>query len=306
MVASGLIDVHQHLVPTDYRAAIDAATGGSIGGIPQPAWDEDSMLARMHALNIERAVLSVSTPALAPISAADRPALARSCNQTMADLKARHPGALGGFALLPLPDVEATLTEIAYALDVLHLDGVGVLTNYDGRYLGDRLFEPVLAELDRRRTVVHVHPNLPPPAADSRLLLPAPVLEFTFDTTRMIAELILTETLARYPDLKLVLSHLGGTLPWSAWRLSMLDDLPAADGGRREPVRDQLRRLYYDLALSASPEALQTAAEVVGSERLLYGSDIPFAPPPFVDRNLAQVSADLTARTRDNTARLFS
>lgn len=304
--ASGLIDVHQHLVPPDYRAAIDAATGGSVGGIPQPAWDEASMLERMQTLNIARAVLSVSAPALAPLPVADRPALARSCNQTMADLSTRHSGMLGGFALLPLPDVEATLTEIAYALDVLHLDGVAVLTNYDGRYLGDRAFEPVLSELDRRAAVVHVHPNLPPAMTDARLLLPAPVLEFTFDTTRMVAELILTETLVRYPDLKLVLSHLGGTLPWAAWRLSMLDDFPATDGGRREPVRDQLRKLYYDVALSASPEALQLAADVVGTDRLLYGSDIPYGPTPFVAKNTEQiVSADLVARTRDNTARLF-
>ncbi len=223
----------------------------------------------------------------------------------MADLSARHPGTLGGFALLPLPDVDAALAEITYALDVLRLDGVAVLTNYEGRYLGDRWFEPVLAELDRRHAVVHVHPNLPPAMADARLLLPAPVLEFTFDTTRMVAELILTETPARYPNLKLVLSHLGGTLPWAAWRLSMLDEFPSAGGGRREPVHDQLRRFYYDVALSASPEALQLAAEVVGTDRLLYGSDIPFAPAPFVAKNTAQVDPNLAARTRDNAQRLF-
>lgn len=285
--------------------AIDAATDGSVGGIPQPAWDENSMLERMQTLNIERAVLSVSAPALAPLPTADRPALARSANQMMADLRARHPGRLGGFALLPLPDVEAALTEITYALDVLQLDGVGVLTNYDGRYLGDRQFEPVLAELDRRGAVVHVHPNLPPTMSDAKLRLPAPVLEFTFDTTRMVAELILAETLARYRNLSLVLSHLGGTLPWAAWRLSMLDDLPSADGGRREPVRDQLRRLYYDVALSASPEALALAADVVGADRLLYGSDIPFAPEPFIAKNTREVHPDLVARTRDNTQRLF-
>jgi predicted TIM-barrel fold metal-dependent hydrolase len=302
--APGLIDVHQHLVPPDYRAAIDAAIG-SIGGIPQPDWSEDAMLERMATLSIDRAVLSVSAPALAPITPSDRPALARTCNQTMADVRARHPGAIGGFALLPLPDVDATLIEIAYALDVLRLDGVALLTNYEGRYLDDRMFAPVLAELDRRGVVAHVHPNLPPPMPDARLSMPAPVLEFTFDTTRMIGELILTETLGRYRNLRLVLSHLGGTLPWAAWRLSMLDDVPSAGGGRREPVRDQLRRMYYDVALSATPEALQLAGEVVGTDRLLYGSDFPFAPAAFIDKNTRSVSADLVARTRDNTQRLF-
>jgi predicted TIM-barrel fold metal-dependent hydrolase len=307
---SGLIDVHHHIVPADYRVAIDAATGGSIGGIPQPAWDEHSMLERMDEVGIARALVSVSAPALGPIDADARPRIARMCNSEIAALRATYPDRIGGFAVLPLPDVAASMAEIAYALDELGLDGVSLLTNYDGRYLGDPLFEPVLAELDRRGVVAHVHPNLPPAMADARLRLPAPVLEFTFDTTRMVAELILGETLLRYERLTLVLSHLGGTLPWVAWRLSMLDEFPSARGSRREPVRDQLRRLYYDVALSASPSGLTMAAEVIGADRLLYGSDVPFAPASFIDANTASLThridgADLFARTRDNAERLF-
>jgi predicted TIM-barrel fold metal-dependent hydrolase len=223
-----------------------------------------------------------------------------------------NPGRVGGFAVLPLPDVAASLAELTYALDELHLDGVSLLTNYAGRYLGDPAFAPLLEELDRRATIVHVHPNLPPPMPQARLQLPAPVLEFTFDTTRMIADLILTETLHRYERLTLVLSHLGGTLPWVAGRLAMLDGFPSAVPGNRsrEPVRDQLRRLYYDLALAADPLMLRLAVDIVGADRLLYGSDIPFAPDDFVDRNTRELSvsrdgADLAAVTRENAERLF-
>lgn len=152
---------------------------------------------------------------------------------------------IGGFAVLPLPDAPASLAEIAHALDTLRLDGISLLTTYAGTYLGDPTFEPVLAELDGRASVAHIHPNLPPPMIGASLRLPAPVLEFTFDATRMVAELILSGTLMRYRRLRLILSHLGGTLPCLAWRLSMLDDIPSAInyGHSREPAREQLRRL---------------------------------------------------------------
>lgn len=304
-MVSGLVDVHHHVVPDVYRAAIKAATDGTVGGIPQPAWSEEAMLDRIENLGVERAVVSISAPALEPVDDGERPALARACNDAIADLAKRNPGTIGGFAALPMPDVAASVAEVRRALGELKLDGVAVLTNYGGRYLGDPLFAPLLEELDRHGAVVHVHPNLPPPLAGAQLALSAPVLEFTFDTTRMVAEMILAETLQRYPGLTLVLSHLGGTLPWVAWRLSMLDDFPSAKGGPREPVRDQLRRCYYDVALSADPAALRLAAELVGTDRLLYGSDFPFAPTGFIDRNRTNVHEPLASATSDNAERLF-
>ena len=304
-MGSGLVDVHHHVVPDVYRAAIDAATDGTVGGIPQPAWSEPAMLDRIESLGVERAIVSISAPALEPVADDSRAALARECNDAIAALVARNPGTIGGFGVLPLPDVAASVTEVRRVLAELKLDGVAALTNYGGRYLGDPVFAPVLAELDRHGAVVHVHPNLPPAMPGARLSLPAPVLEFTFDTTRMVAELILTESLHRYPRLKLVLSHLGGTLPWVAWRLSMLDEFPSSAGASREPVRDQLRRCYFDLALSADPAALSLAAEVVGTDRLLYGSDFPFAPAGFIDRNRKNCDEALVSATKDNAARLF-
>lgn len=304
-MVNGLVDVHHHVVPDIYRAAIEAATDGTVGGIPQPAWSEKATLDRIESLGVERAIVSISAPALEPVEDGERHALAHDCNDAIADLAKRNPGTIGGFAVLPMPDVTASVAEVRRALGELRLDGVAVLTNYGGRYLGDPVFAPLLEELDRHNAVVHVHPNLPPPLTGAQLSLPAPVLEFTFDTTRMIAEMILTETLQRYPRLTLVLSHLGGTLPWVAWRLSMLDDLPSSTGGRRESVRDQLRRCYYDVALSADPAALRLAADVVGADRLLYGSDFPFAPAGFIDRNRKNCDEPLALTTNDNAARLF-
>ena len=304
-MGAGHVDVHHHVIPDDYRAAIVAATDGTVGGVPLPAWTEQAMLDRIDALGVERAVVSISAPALEPVAPDARVALATTCNDAMAALAARHGSAVGAFAVLPMPVVAASVDETRRALGELGLDGVAVLTNYGGRYLGDPSFAPLLEEFERHAAVVHVHPNLPPPMATARLTLPAPVLEFTFDTTRMVAELILSETLAKYPSVSFVLAHLGGTLPWVAWRLSMLDDFPSASGGRREPVRDQLRRCYYDVALSAHPARLALAADVVGADRLLYGSDFPFAPDGFIDRNLANLDGALAHATRENAARLF-
>ncbi|HWF53184.1 MAG TPA: amidohydrolase family protein [Solirubrobacteraceae bacterium] len=311
MSSAGLVDLHHHLVPDAYRAALVRAGAGTVGGIPLPPWEAGSMLERMDRLGIERAVLSVSAPALLPAAPGERTTLARLCNDEAAELVAAHPGRLGAFALLPLPDVDGALHEIDRALGSLGLDGVSLLTNYEGRYLGHEALRPVLEELDRRAAVVHVHPNLPPPMRDAELLLPAPVLEFTFDTTRAVADLIAGEVLDRCPDVRFVLSHLGGSLPFLAHRLSMLDAVPsgATPARPRTTVLAQLRRLHYDVALSGSPANLHFAAEVVGIERLVYGSDTPFAPPPFVEagaRVLAELpDAERAAIGRANALRLL-
>lgn len=310
MNLDGVVDFHHHIVPAGYREAIDVATAGSIGGIPQPPWSEESMLRRIDRLGIGRALVSISAPALAPVAAASRRPLAVECNNTIADLTTRHPDVIGGFAVLPMPDVAASVIEIGRALDDLGLDGVALLTNYDGVYLGDPEFAPVLEELDRRGTLVHVHPNVPPAMPAAQLSLPPPVLEFTFDTTRMIAEMIAAETMRKYERLRLVLSHLGGTLPWVAWRLSMLDEFPSTfdPSGPRRSVSAELRRFHYDVALSASPAALQLAADVVGADRLVYGSDMPFVPKSFMDKNNQNLveSHDLLATLRRNTDALLA
>jgi predicted TIM-barrel fold metal-dependent hydrolase len=309
--AAGLVDVHHHVVPGAYRAELERSGHSAVGGIPLPPWDPESMLERMGALGIEHAVVSISAPALVPVAAGRRAELARECNEELAALAKARPGRLGAFATLPLPDVDAALAEIDHALGPLGLDGVALLTNYGGRYPGDETLRPVLEELDRRRAVAHVHPNLPPEMPEARLLLPPPVLEFTFDTTRALADMIATETLERQPGIAFVLSHLGGALPFLAWRLSMLDAVPSAAHPERPrmPVREQLRGLYYDTAVAAGPENLRLAAELLGTDRILYGSDTPFAPAPFVEANTRGLEVlDAAARGavgRENALRLL-
>ena len=134
-----------------------------------------------------------------------------------------HPSRFGSFALLPLPDVDGALEEITYALDILHLDGVGLFSSVNNRYLGDPLFDPVFDELNRRQAVVFIHPTHCEAPPETNLGAPPFVVEYVFDTTRAVVNLIFTGTLKRYPDIRLIIAHGGGTVPYLAQRISMLE-----------------------------------------------------------------------------------
>ena len=286
------IDVHHHFLPDPYRAALAAADVNTIGTVPFPVWDAESMLARLDQLEIARALLSISAPGVAVGRPEKHAVLARDCNESAAALVDGYPDRIGFFASLPLPDVDAALREIHHSLDVLGADGVVLFTNHAGCYLGDEHLEPIMEELDRRGAVAFVHPALPPGATELGRTLQPPVLEFTFDTTRAIADMIAIGFTVRYPNVRMILAHLGGALPFLAWRLSMLEDTahPVGQGFRRfgVSVQDCLRAFYYEVA-TAGPEAVRAAATCVGSDRLLFGSDVPFIPPAFLDRTLAEL-----------------
>src|SRR5262245_47259069 len=156
--APSFIDTHNHAMLPDYVTALGKIGVTDAGGVPFPHWDAQSDLALMDRHGIAAAVLSVSAPGVFFDDVGLARRLARACNEALAETWRAHPARFGALAALPLPDVEAALAELAYALDVLKLDGVCLLTNVGGRYLGDPLFDPLMAELDRRRVTVFAHP----------------------------------------------------------------------------------------------------------------------------------------------------
>ncbi|MFE9422324.1 amidohydrolase family protein [Kitasatospora sp. NPDC006697] len=275
--STGLIDVHHHAIPPGYAAALGDSV--AIPGVDYPTWTPQDSLELMDRNGIAAAVLSITAPGVGFLPAAPARQLARGVNEYFADLVRTHPRRFGGFAVLPLPDVAAAKDEIGYALDELGLDGVGLLTSYQGRYLGDPEFEPVLAELAERGTPIHVHPTTPPAKDLATFGLPPSLYEFTFETTRTVVSLLFAGVLDRIPGLKLVFSHAGGTLPMLAKRLtygptigSYLRDRPPAD------VLASLRRLHYDIAMSANEFALPPLTALADPGRILFGSDFPFMP----------------------------
>ena len=279
-----LIDVHHHIVPSAYIEALAGIGLTVVGGMPFPAWDAETTLGVMDRNGIAFAVTSISAPGVHFGDDAFARDLARRCNEISAELVEEHPTRFGAFAVLPLPDVEGSLVELEYALDTLALDGVVLLSSQsDGRYLGDPAFDELMVELDRRQLVAFVHPTVPVTSEPIRLDVPGPILEFTFDTTRATFSLVWNGTVERFPNIRFILSHAGGTVPFLAWRMSLLDLSPQMKERAPEGARHYLRRFYYDTALSANPHALRSLGELVPPSQVLFGSDYPFAPQPVTE-----------------------
>ncbi len=269
------IDVHQHLLPDFYLSALENRGLSNRGGRPFPEWDTQSTLELMERHGIATAMLSLSEPGVYFGDAQFARDLARRCNEYAAQLIQKHPGRFGAFAFLPLPDVEGALNELAYALDVLKLDGVILLSNYNGHYPGDPLFDELFDELQRRQTVVFLHPTVPTYYDSLKLSLPAFMLEFVFDTTRAATNLLFSGTLDRCPGVRFILAHAVGTIPYLTTRIAAGSAfIPGAPQG----VIGYLQQFYYDTALSSSPYTLRTLSELVDASHILFGSDYPFAP----------------------------
>ena len=309
----GRIDVHQHFLPPVYADALNRAGLRTVdGGMPIPAWSEAAALEMMDRQGIETAMVSLSSPSAHFLPLAERPGLVREINEAGAALMRAHPTRFGFFATLPLPDVAAALTEIAYVFDTLGVDGVILETNVDGHYLGTDLFAPVFAELNRRGATVFLHPTSPACFEAVALGRPAPLLEFPLDTTRAVTDLIYNRTLQTCPDLKVIVPHAGGALPSLAARIAAFANLPFITP---RPVSEQeafeaLQGLYYDVALSGHPVSLAVLRALAPLDHILFGSDWPFTPEMGVARNIAQLEAgltpdDLRAVARENAERLF-
>jgi 6-methylsalicylate decarboxylase len=181
-----------------------------VGGIAPPPWSRASALSFLDDAGIDVAITSISTPGVHTGDDAAARVLARRCNELAAEMTRDRPDRFGGFACLPLPDVDGALAELAYALDDLRLDGVVLFSNVRGIYLGDPHFTPLFDELQRRQAVVFVHPNPSPDPSAHALGLPDTLIDFTADTTRAIAQLHYSNTFARTPDVKYIFAHAGG------------------------------------------------------------------------------------------------
>ncbi|ASQ94578.1 amidohydrolase family protein [Streptomyces sp. 11-1-2] len=269
------IDVHQHIVPPIWAQTL-AAHGLDSGGWAIPAWSPTDAIAMMDQQGIATGVLSVTSPGVHLGSDAQARDLARAVNEYGAEVVRDHPGRFGHFASVPLPDVDAALAETAHALDTLGADGVVLMSNAHGRYLGDPDFEPLWAEIDRRGATVFVHPAQPPmPLLPGT---PAPLADYVFDTTRTALNLVLNGVMSRYPDMRVILSHGGGFLPYAAYRFSGLTSTVVDREREAGDILRDLKRFYFDTALSASPSALPALLAFAEPGHVLYGSDWPFAP----------------------------
>lgn len=287
------IDTHHHVVPPFYAAWLRRHER-TAGGLPIPAWDVDAALALMDRHDVASAVLSVSTPGVHLGDDADARAMARDVNDFAAQVVRDHPDRFGFFATLTLPDVDGALAELDRAFDTLGADGVVLLANHGGTYLGDPAFDPVFAALQRRAAVVFVHPSLIPGLAPVNGVPPF-IADFLLDTTRAAVNLARTGTLDRCPDVRFLLAHAGGFLPYAAYRLA---GAAAPDGDYLRGL-DRLRRYHFDVALSASPSALPSLLAFTTPDHVAFGTDFPYAP----DVAIAAMTAMFEAYPLDDGAR---
>ena len=289
------VDVHTHFLPDYYREALVAAGQTKPDGMPKiPDWSEAEALTAMDRLGIATAMVSVSSPGVhfGDDGAARR--LARRVNETAAGLARGRPDRFGFFAITPLPDVEGAIAEACYALDELGADGVVLETNHHGVYLGDAKLDGLYAELNRRRAVVFIHPTSPDCPCCETLALgyPRPLMEFIFETTRSVVQMILSGATTRYPDLRVIVPHAGAALPVIASRIeAQIALVPKAEGQTLPDLRTELRRLHYDLAGAPLPEGLGALLQIADRQHLHYGSDWPFTPTDLCEQLVRRLDA---------------
>jgi 6-methylsalicylate decarboxylase len=310
---AGRIDVHFHSIPDFFRDAVIAAGRGPTVTTGFPAWTAEAAIEVMDRHGIAVALLSISQPGLHFGDDAKARALARRGNEYHAELASRWPGRFGSFAAVPMPDVKGACAEIEFALDKLKADGVCLLASYGERFLGDAEFDAVLELLNARKAVVFVHPNYHPSSRGLKIDLPGWMAEFLFDTTRAALNLVFRGALERFPDIRFILAHAGGTLPYVAWRQSMAPLIDRRFAAQTpDAILERLGRFYYDTAISAGPATIAALRGIARAERILFGSDWPYAPEAVTARSVDALvgnhdldAAAQTAIARGNALSLF-
>ena len=265
------VDFHHHFLPPRH---IEAILAQRESGAP-PRWSPELSLEEMDKNGVATAIASLVQPGVWLGDVQKSRSLARDCNEYGAKMVADHRGRFGLFATIPLPDIEGSLREIEYALDTLHADGIGLMTSFDGKYLGDSAFAPVFEELNRRKAIVYTHPTQPQCCLGLVKGVPASSIEYATDSTRTIASLLFSGTAARSKDVRFIFSHGGGTVPFLVGRFERL-----AEEKKNVPdgVRTELGKFYYEIAQANHPGALAALLGLVPTSNVLFGSDYPLRP----------------------------
>jgi predicted TIM-barrel fold metal-dependent hydrolase len=301
------IDVHHHVVPPVQREALTAR------GSRPAQWSVQASLEDMDKGGVATSITSILNPGVwfGEVSEDSR-RLARQCNEYCAQLGRDHPGRFGFFAAIPLPDTEGSLREIEYSLDILKADGIALWTIYKpGKYLGDPSFVPVFEELNRRKALIYTHPTVPDCCGSVVKGVPTSAIEYATDTTRTVASMLFGEagTAFRFPDIRWIWSHSGGTIPFLTSRLIRLAHerkdprMPMPAGPM--PI---LEKYYYEVAQGNTPGQLAALTKMVSVSQILFGSDYPFREAKEAVDGLLDFkfpTADLRAIDHENAAKLM-
>jgi len=269
------IDVHHHFASPSWLQAMKLIGADSP---PIAHWSVQKSLDDMDQGGVATAVLSGNVPQVRPLSKEAAVRIARESNEYAKQLATDHPGRFGVFAMLPLPYIDESLKEIAYALDTLKADGIGVLTNYGDKWLGYSYFDPIWDELNRRKVTVFTHPADANCCVNLVQGVPPSAIEWGTDTTRSIANLIFSGSSQKYRDINWIFSHGGGVLTSVAERflVQMVTTPPYKGKFTREMVQAELNRFHYDTAQVSLDGTLAALAKLVPVSQIMYGTDFPY------------------------------
>jgi predicted TIM-barrel fold metal-dependent hydrolase len=299
------IDVHHHLM---YPGYLDEVAGRRAGSTFK--WSPQMSLEDMDKSGIALSVLSLIQPSAVTPDVEKGRRIARASNEYGAQLARDHKARFASFATLPLLDADGSLKEIAYALDTLKADGVALMTSYQDKYLGDASFSPVWEELNRRKAVVYTHPLSPDCCRNIKSEVPPAVVEYATDTTRTIASLVFSGTASRYPDIRWIFSHSGGTMPFLLSRFvrQEIDMKDKAAKAMPKGMMYELRKFHYDTAQGNHSGALAALMKIVTPSQVLFGTDFPFRDGAEEIGGLAAFQfrpEELRAIERDNALKLI-
>ncbi len=282
-----VIDCHHHFMSPAFLKVLAAKTGHKTAGFtsffPLGLWKDYSPAKDIEAMDrdgVATSLISCTAPGVWFGDGDESRMLARELNEYGAKMASDYKGRYGLLAVLPIPSVDDSLKEIEYAFDTLKADGVGILTSYGNRWLGDPAFRPIFDELNRRKAVVYTHPIDAPCCQDLMQGLNPTILEYPTDTARAILSLISSDAATRYADIRFIFSHGGGTMPSVIDRIGVgnPDTIAANLRGTPEPNSRlfHLRRFYYDTAQSTNTVQMQALKTIAGASQIVFGTDYPF------------------------------
>ena len=301
------IDVHHHFSSPGFIKEISSRKTGQIS---LERWTPTKSIEDMDKGGVATSIVSISEPGVNFGNDEAARALARECNEYAAKLKSDHRGRFGSFAILPMPDVDGSLKEVEFALDTLKLEGICLMTSYRSKYLGDPAFAPLMADLNRRKAVVYVHPVRADCCRGLVANVNDPTIELPQDTARTILSVVFSGNARRYSDIRFIFSHAGGTLPLLIHRVEGWANNRKDLAAERFPegVRAEFRRFYYDTASSDHPWTMMPLTKLVDTTQVVFGTDFPFRSAAATAKGLAEYGfnpADLAAIGRGNALKLM-
>jgi predicted TIM-barrel fold metal-dependent hydrolase len=305
------VDVHHHFYPPQYLDAMKQVPGRDGSGAAFPGvsqWTTARTIEEMDKHGVTTAILSLSPPGPRMLDTQGNRKLARICSEYGGQMARDNPGRFGMFAPMPMPDIDGTLEEIAYALDMLKADGIGLMTSYGDNWIGDPAFDPVFDELNRRKALVYVHPLAANCSMGLMDWVPDALIEYPHDTSRAILSLMFSGSLNRFPAIRFIFCHGGGTIPMLAGRINHSGSNRAFLSRVPKGIDYELRKLHYDVALAAFKPSLAALFSYVPMSQILLGSDYPFSSIGLSIEGLNEIGlspTDADAIYRANAERLI-